>query len=168
MTATVIVPGNIGSDAEMGDANGTPICKFSVASNQKIKGENKTTWFSCVMWGQRGQSLCQYLRSGTKVTVIGQLDINIWTPNDGGETRVTPNITVQEITLQGAPQQQAPAQQNQYQQQSPQQYNQQQPAQQNGNNNQHYQQNPPHQQQPAQNNQYPPGGFGNIDDDIPF
>ena len=147
MTATVIVPGNIGSDAEMTEVNGTSLCKFSVASNQKVKGENKTTWFSCVIWGQRGQALCQYLRSGTKVTVIGQLDINIWTPNDGGETRVTPNINVQEITLQGAPQPSRP--QSESNAQPSQQYSQQPPANQ-------YQQSPP--------------GFGNmhIDDDIPF
>jgi len=69
--ATVI--GNVGKDAELRDAGQTRVCSFSVASNEKRKGEDVTTWVRASVWGARGEKLAPHLLKGTRVAVAGSL-----------------------------------------------------------------------------------------------
>ena len=73
----VTVTGNLGKDAEIRDAGGTNVCKFSIASTKKSRGEETTTWIDCDLWGKRGDSLCQYLTKGSKVVVVGELTTRV-------------------------------------------------------------------------------------------
>ena len=47
------------------------------------------------MWGKRGESLCQYLAKGSKVTVTGELS----TEEYNGKTKL--KIRVNDVALQG-------------------------------------------------------------------
>lgn len=103
---TVIASGRLGKDAEMRDAGGSRVCGFSVAAESGRGRE--TTWFDCSLWGSRGEKLCQYLRKGSQVTVVGELS---WREYNGKQYA---QIDVHDIALQGsrddAPRQQsAPA-----------------------------------------------------------
>ncbi len=71
IAATVI--GNIGKDAELRDAGQSRVCSFSLASSEKVKGEDVTTWVRCSMWGTRGEKLAPHLLKGTRVAVVGSL-----------------------------------------------------------------------------------------------
>lgn len=75
---TGVVAGNLGADAETHDAGDTTVTNFSVASNSKVKGEKVTTWVRCALWGKRGEALAEYLTKGTKVTVVGTLELEIY------------------------------------------------------------------------------------------
>lgn len=83
-----IVVGNIGTEPEMRySQDGSPILRFSVASNYrtKVDGEwqDKTEWIRVTMFGKRTETLTQYLHKGSRVYVDGKLEARPWTNRDG-------------------------------------------------------------------------------------
>jgi single-strand DNA-binding protein len=100
------VTGNLGRDAEMRDAGKDRVCSFSIASNEKVKGEDVTTWVDCALWGKRGESLVTYLTKGSKLTVVGSLSQRF-----SEKTQKTYlQLRVSEIALQGGGAGREPAQ----------------------------------------------------------
>ncbi|MFC3533846.1 single-stranded DNA-binding protein [Vogesella facilis] len=93
--------GRLAADAELRyTPSGEPVLSFRVASDIGF-GERKTTnWFSCQVWGKRGESLKNYLAKGQQVTVYGQLTLREWTDKEGIK-RTSPDVRVNELSLQG-------------------------------------------------------------------
>lgn len=93
----VVIAGNIGKDAEVRSAGQSNVCSFNVASSRKDgrTGQEQTTWLRCSLWGKRGESLAQYLKKGTPVTVIGEMS----TEEYQGKTQL--NVRVDDVKLQG-------------------------------------------------------------------
>ncbi|WP_043617627.1 single-stranded DNA-binding protein [Chromobacterium violaceum] len=98
---SITFDGRLAADAELRyTPAGEPILTFRVASDIGY-GERKTTnWFSCQIWGKRGESLKNYLAKGQQVTVYGQLLLREWQDKDGNK-RLSPDVRVSEISLQG-------------------------------------------------------------------
>lgn len=96
---SITVAGQLGRDAELKYlANGDAVCNFSVADSAgKDKG---TIWWNCGIYGKRGEALSQYLTKGQSVTVTGSVTQRKWTDKDGVE-RVSTDVRVNEIALQG-------------------------------------------------------------------
>lgn len=88
LKASVI--GNLGNDPEMKySANGAPFLRFNVASNYRARNpegqwEDRTEWVRVTVFGQRAESLAQYLRKGSRVFVDGRLEARPWTDQQGG------------------------------------------------------------------------------------
>lgn len=93
--------GRLAADAELRyTPGGDAILSFRVASDIGY-GERKTTnWFSCQVWGKRGESLKDYLKKGQQVTVYGQLTLREWEDKEHVK-RLSPDVRVSEISLQG-------------------------------------------------------------------
>lgn len=71
MNQTVLT-GNITKDSELSyTPNNVAVCKFSIAVNEYVKGENKTQYFNIVSFS--AEKLSQYLVKGTKVLIVGKL-----------------------------------------------------------------------------------------------
>lgn len=71
--AIVTVTGNLTKDTELKqNTQGSPFVSFGVADNI-----NKDTvqYFNCTLWGSVAEKLQQYLNKGTKVTIIGRLQL---------------------------------------------------------------------------------------------
>lgn len=85
----VIVVGNLGRDPELRyTPQGTPVCSFSVASNERRKGsdgefQDITTWFRVTAWGKQAETVSKYLTKGRSVYVEGRLRVEDWTDKDG-------------------------------------------------------------------------------------
>lgn len=118
--------GRLAADAELRHTpNGDPVCSFRVASDVGYGDRKSTNWFSCQIWGKRGQALQEHLSKGSQVTVFGTLTLREWEGRDGAK-QLSPDVRVDEIVLQGgkrdgqmqerpAPQQrEQPQQQEQY------------------------------------------------------
>jgi single-strand DNA-binding protein len=178
--------GHLGRDAETKyTQTGKVVCSFSVPATSGW-GDNKTTsWINCSLWGQRAESLGQYLIKGTKVVITGEFSERKYQKNDGTEGHSL-ECNVQDVVLAQA------REQNQYQAQDQQQYNEPQqqysnqdapqnrpapaqnrpaPAQNNNQSNhrpapQHRPQSQPASNQPAQETYANPSM--DFDDDIPF
>ena len=86
----VILVGNLGRDPELRyTPQGTPVCSFSLATNERRKdkttGENNdlTTWFRVTLWGRQAETASQYLSRGRPVYIEGRLRVEEWTDRDG-------------------------------------------------------------------------------------
>lgn len=85
----VILVGNLGRDPELRyTPQGTPVCSFSIATNEKKKdraGETQdvTTWFRVTLWGRQAETASQYLAKGRPVYIEGRLRTEEWTDKDG-------------------------------------------------------------------------------------
>ena len=96
---SITIAGGLGRDAELKYLNnGDPICNFSVADSQ---GRDKgTIWWSCTLFGKRGEALAQYLTKGQSVTVVGSVTEREWQDKEGNK-RKSMDVRVSEIALQG-------------------------------------------------------------------
>jgi len=96
MSIYATVPGTLGRDAELRQLrDGGSVCSFSIATEERVKGERVTTWVRCSMFGKRGEALCQYLTKGAKVTAIGRISLHEYQ----GKTSL--ELAVDNIELQG-------------------------------------------------------------------
>lgn len=83
------IVGNLGRDPELRyTANGTPVCSFSMASNERRKNkagelEDVVTWFRVTFFGRQAETASQYLSKGRSVFVEGRLRVEEWTDRDG-------------------------------------------------------------------------------------
>src|SRR3954468_16793943 len=86
----ITLVGNLGRDPELRyTPQGTPVCSFSLATNERRKdrttGENNdiTTWFRVTLFGRQAETASQYLQKGRPVYIEGRLRVEEWTDRDG-------------------------------------------------------------------------------------
>ncbi len=102
----ITVVGNLGRDPELRyTPQGTPVCSFTVASNERRKDKNGeaqdiTTWFRGTLFGQRAETFARYMEKGKPVYVEGRLRQEAWTDRDGKE-RTTLEINVTDFNFIG-------------------------------------------------------------------
>ena len=66
--------GNLGKDAEVRNAGGTPVCGFPVAMTAGYGDKKQTVWLDCSVWGKQAEgALPGYLKKGQQVAVSGEL-----------------------------------------------------------------------------------------------
>jgi single-strand DNA-binding protein len=71
------VSGRITKDAQLRDAGSSKVCSFGMASNEKRKGEDVTTFVDVSIFGKQGETLCQYLTKGSFVIASGKLSTRV-------------------------------------------------------------------------------------------
>src|SRR5215204_2784889 len=85
----IIICGNLGRDPELrSTAQGTPVCSFSLATNEKRKDKNvemqdHTTWFRITLWNRQAETASQYLQKGRQVYIEGRLRVEEYVDRDG-------------------------------------------------------------------------------------
>jgi len=85
----VILVGNLGRDPELRyTPQGTPVCSFSMATNERRKDKNgemqdQTTWFKVTLWNRQAETAAQYLQKGRPVYIEGRLRVEEYTDRDG-------------------------------------------------------------------------------------
>jgi len=85
----IILVGNLGRDPELlYTTQGTPVCSFSMATNERRKDKNgemqdNTLWFRVTLWGRQAETASQYLTKGKPVYIEGRLRVEEWTDRDG-------------------------------------------------------------------------------------
>ena len=69
-----IIVGTVGRDPELRTTNsGTSVTTISIATNEKRKGEDVTTWHQVVCFGKTAEIACEYLAKGREVYVEGRM-----------------------------------------------------------------------------------------------
>jgi len=85
----IILVGNLGRDPELRyTAQGTPVCSFSMATNERRKDKNgemqdQTTWFRITLWNRLAETASQYLQKGKQVYIEGRLRVEEYVDRDG-------------------------------------------------------------------------------------
>lgn len=105
--------GNCGDDLEI---RFTPNRKAIGQVNVPCKsgwGENeKTTWITCKLFGDRAEKLAQYLTKGTKVTVTGRFELDQWEKDGVKHSRPVCIVSDIEWSGQSSPREQQQPQQS--------------------------------------------------------
>jgi single-strand DNA-binding protein len=85
----IIIVGNLGRDPELRyTPQGTPVCHFSVATNERRRDnagefQDRTTWFRVTAWGRIAEAVNQYLKKGSRAYIEGRLSVSEYTGRDG-------------------------------------------------------------------------------------
>ena len=94
--------GNLTRDPELRNtAQGISVCSFTVAVNRRRKNnqngnEPDCDFFKVTAWRERGETCGKYLTKGSKVAVIGAVELKTYTANDG-TTRANMEITADDV-----------------------------------------------------------------------
>jgi single-strand DNA-binding protein len=110
----IILVGNLGRDPELKyTPQGTAVCDFSLATNEKRKDQNgeskdETTWFRVTFWGRQAEVASQFLAKGRQAYIEGRLRTREWTDKDG-RTRTSLEITGLDLQLLGGKPEEAAA-----------------------------------------------------------
>jgi single-strand DNA-binding protein len=100
----VVLVGRLTRNAELKYTNnGSAVCKFSLAINQRRKKEDQwvdeSHFFDIVLWGKTAESLNQYLVKGKQVGIEGQLRQDRW--EQEGQARSKVEIFATNVMLLG-------------------------------------------------------------------
>lgn len=86
ITNVFIISGNLTAKPELKQTqNGKTCTTFTVAHNYKYANEDKTDFFSVVVFGKLAENCVNYLGKGSKAIVTGECHIDKWKGKDGVE-----------------------------------------------------------------------------------
>jgi single-strand DNA-binding protein len=81
---SITIVGNLGRDPELRALpDGTPVTNFSVATTDRRRDGDRTTWFKVTAFGKLAVTCSQYLHKGSYVYVEGSLSQNDYTDREG-------------------------------------------------------------------------------------
>ena len=103
----IILVGNLGRDPELRyTAQGTPVCSFTLATNERRKDRNgemqdQTTWFKVTLWNRQAETASQYLQKGKAVYIEGRLRVEEYTDREG-RARTSLEVTATDMQFIGS------------------------------------------------------------------
>ena len=101
----LVLVGHAGRDPELRFfASGSCVCEFTLAVNRPPKDgqPQDPLWVSCKAWGKTAQVAGDYLRKGSKVALVGRLEIEQWSDRSSGELRSKPLVVIDRLELCGS------------------------------------------------------------------
>ena len=102
MYAKTTIVGRLGRDPELKyTAQGTPVCSFSVATDQGYGDKKKTVWYRVSAWQKLAEICNQYLKKGRQVLVDGEIAEPVpWQAKDG-TWKASLELTARNVTFLG-------------------------------------------------------------------
>ena len=105
----VILVGTLGKDPELKyTPQGTPVAKFSMATNENYKDKQsgewkeRTEWHNIVLWQRQAEVAAEYLKKGGKCYIEGRLTTRSWDDKETGQKRYMTEIVAQDLVLLGS------------------------------------------------------------------
>ena len=93
--------GNLGRDCDTRHtAAGDAVVSFSVGVKAGFGDKATTTWANCAMFGKRGEAVAQYLKKGTLVGIVGEVNLREYQDKEG-QKRYSLDVRVSDLTLLG-------------------------------------------------------------------
>jgi single-strand DNA-binding protein len=105
----VILVGRLGKDPEVKyTQGGTPVAKFTVATNEVWKDQNgekqeRTEWHNIVAWTKLAEICGQYLNKGSRVYIEGRIQTRSWEDKEGNKRYITEIRADSMVMLSGKP-----------------------------------------------------------------
>lgn len=101
----VILIGNLTKDPELTTTtSGISVCRFTVAVSRRYansEGERETDFLNVVVWRNLAENCHKFLRKGSKVAVVGNIQTRSYDAQDGTKRYVT-EIVAEEVEFVGA------------------------------------------------------------------
>ncbi len=98
MYQSIVLIGNVGNDPEMRLTNsGVPVTSFSMAVNKTWtkdgQKQSKSTWFRISVWRGQAEAVATYLKKGSKVMVVGEIEEARAFTDKSGNNRASLEVT---------------------------------------------------------------------------
>ena len=95
-----ILVGNLARDPELTTtSNGVAVCRFSIAVSRRYAnadGGRETDFLNIVVWRSLGENCHKFLKKGSKVGVVGNIQSRSYDATDGSKRYVT-EIVAEEV-----------------------------------------------------------------------
>lgn len=96
-----ILMGRLTRDPELTTAGNTgiPCAKFTLAVDRRFKnaqGERETDFIPCVAWRQTAEFIDRYFKQGSKIAVVGSIQVRSWEDKNSGDRRYMTEVIVDE------------------------------------------------------------------------
>ena len=95
-----ILIGNLTKDPELTTtSNGVAVCRFALAVSRRYSnadGERETDFLNIVVWRNLGENCHKFLKKGSKVGVVGNIQSRSYDATDGTKRYVT-EIVAEEV-----------------------------------------------------------------------
>ncbi len=95
-----ILVGNLARDPELTTtSNGVAVCRFSIAVSRRYAnsdGERETDFLNIVVWRNLGENCHKFLKKGSKVGIVGNIQSRSYDATDGTKRYVT-EIVAEEV-----------------------------------------------------------------------
>ena len=104
----VYLIGNLTRDPETSETSGgVHLCRFAIAVNRNYSnadGTRETDFFNITVWRQLAENCGKFLKKGSKVAVVGQLQNRTYEDKDGNKRTVTDVVAseIEFLTPKGA------------------------------------------------------------------
>ena len=96
--------GNLGRDCDTRyTQSGDAVVSFSVGVKAGFGDKATTTWANCSMFGKRGEAVSAYLKKGTLVGIVGEVNLRDYQDKEG-QKRYSLDVRVNDLTLLGGKQ----------------------------------------------------------------
>ena len=93
--------GNLGRDCDTRyTQSGDAVVSFSVGVKAGFGDKATTTWANCSMFGKRGEAVSAYLKKGTLVGIVGEVNLREYQDKEG-QKRYSLDVRVNDLTLLG-------------------------------------------------------------------
>ena len=105
----VILVGNVGKDPEVKyTPSGTPVAKFSLATNEKYKDrsdewQERTEWHNIVAWQRLAEIVGEYVKKGAKLYIEGKLQTSNWEDKHSGDRKYRTEIVARDLVSDSNP-----------------------------------------------------------------
>lgn len=95
-----ILIGNLTKDPELTTtSNGVAVCRFAIAVSRRYSnadGERETDFLNIVVWRSLGENCHKFLKKGSKVGVVGNIQNRSYDATDGTKRYIT-EIVAEEV-----------------------------------------------------------------------
>ena len=95
-----ILIGNLTKDPELSTTtNGVAVCRFSIAVSRRYSnagGERETDFLNIIVWRSLGENCHKFLKKGSKVGIVGNIQSRSYDATDGSKRYVT-EIVAEEV-----------------------------------------------------------------------
>ncbi len=78
----------------------TPVIDFTVAANERVGGEEVTTWVKVTAWNGLAHVIDEHVTAGQLVLVKGRAQVEQWTDGDG-QPRAGLKVTARDFRMLG-------------------------------------------------------------------
>lgn len=99
--AKVTLVGYVGGDPELRyTQNALAVTNFSLATTEKVRGEDHTEWFKVTAWGKLAEIVGQWVSKGMQLYVEGRFNTSEWIDREG-RNRVSLEVNASQILMFG-------------------------------------------------------------------
>ena len=97
MANSILLTGRITKDLELKQAGQTNKCDFTLAVDREYakEGQQKTDFINITVFGKTAENLCKYQSKGSKILVLGTLNIDQYQKD--GENRTFTKVIANKI-----------------------------------------------------------------------